>query len=169
MIKSKYTREILEPIIHESKSIADVLRKLGLATNCGGVHAHISTVIKKSGINTSHFLGVRSNCGDNHKGGVRKRSSEEILVKHEKGWRESSSILRRALKAIGREYKCSCGQGSEWNGKPLRLQIEHKNGNNLDNRPNNLEYLCPNCHTQTPTYGKIKESGGQGTIFTPNL
>ena len=50
-------------------------------------------------------------------------------------------------------YSCSCGNTGIWNNKSLTLQLEHKNGNNTDNRIENLEYLCPNCHSQTNTYG----------------
>jgi predicted HNH restriction endonuclease len=46
---------------------------------------------------------------------------------------------------------------TEWNGQPIPLELEHKNGNNQDNSLNNLCLLCPNCHAQTSTYrGKNK-------------
>jgi len=51
------------------------------------------------------------------------------------------------------EDKCvECGIGNEYNGKPITLELDHINGDNLDNKLENLRILCPNCHSQTPTY-----------------
>lgn len=48
---------------------------------------------------------------------------------------------------------CSwCGQGWHWNGRPLSLHLDHIDGVNSNNSLDNLRVLCPNCHTQTPTY-----------------
>lgn len=45
-----------------------------------------------------------------------------------------------------------CGVGEEWNGKFLRLQLDHIDGNNINNLLSNLRFLCPNCHSQTDTF-----------------
>ena len=55
-------------------------------------------------------------------------------------------------------YKCSCCNISEWNNRPLSLEIDHKDGNPYNNDISNLRYICPNCHSQTPTY-KAKNRG----------
>lgn len=62
--------------------------------------------------------------------------------------------LRRMLRATGVDItKCSiCGQGNMWNSKPLTLQVHHINGCRTDNTMENLQILCPNCHTQTDNY-----------------
>lgn len=56
------------------------------------------------------------------------------------------------------DKKCSeCGLGEEWQERPIALQLDHINGNSKDHRIDNLRILCPNCHSQTPTYaGKNK-------------
>ena len=131
---TKYTKEILEDAAKHNTSIYGVLRYIGVGTNSGGMHHYISGRIKKFGIDTSHFLGVRSNCGKNHKGGPTKRTADEILVLKFSGPKEKRKKLYSALLEIGREEKCErCGLDNKWNGESLTLQIDHKNGNNLDN------------------------------------
>jgi Zn finger protein HypA/HybF involved in hydrogenase expression len=67
-------------------------------------------------------------------------------------------LKKRILKAGLIEYKCSCCGITEWNGKPIVLQLHHINGDNRDNRKENLTFLCPNCHSQTDSFcGKNKE------------
>lgn len=57
---------------------------------------------------------------------------------------------RRILEEQGN--KCNhCGI-SEWNGKPIVLELEHKDGNTKNNERSNLECICPNCHSQTSTW-----------------
>jgi predicted RNA-binding Zn-ribbon protein involved in translation (DUF1610 family) len=148
MRKSKYTKELLTKYASECISIAGVIRKLELRQS-GGNHSHISRKLKYYEIDISHFLGKTSNCGKNHKGS-KKNHWTKILIKKDSGARKPSFILRRALIESGREYKCSsCGNDGKWNGKELRLQIDHKNGDWLNNQLENLSFLCPNCHSQT--------------------
>ena len=58
--------------------------------------------------------------------------------------------------------KCEdCGLESTWNKKPLVLQLDHIDGDSDNNYPQNLRLLCPNCHSQTATYG----SKGKGSRY----
>lgn len=150
----KYTKEILQEAVDHSISIAGVLRNLGLK-QAGGTHAHISKRIKKFGIDTGHFLGQGHN-----KGGIdpKKLSANEILVMMPEGsLRQKVSKLRRALNELGVQSICvKCGLENVWNGYPIQLEIDHINGNWLDNKIENLRYLCPNCHSQIPNHSNIK-------------
>jgi len=49
-------------------------------------------------------------------------------------------------------YKCKICGISEWNDKFIILELDHINGDNRDNRIENLRFLCPNCHSQTDTW-----------------
>jgi hypothetical protein len=65
----------------------------------------------------------------------------------------SSAVVRRKLKEKI-AYKCDlCACDPIWNTSPLTLQMDHINGNRKDHSLNNLRFLCPNCHSQTPTWG----------------
>lgn len=63
------------------------------------------------------------------------------------------AILKTKLLEIKEEICEICKIGPIWNNMPLTLQIDHINGNNKDNRIENLRFLCPNCHSQTDTFG----------------
>lgn len=60
---------------------------------------------------------------------------------------------RKIVLERGDDQCSECGLGSEWNGKPLLLQVDHIDGDRSNDSPSNLRLLCPNCHSQTPTYG----------------
>lgn len=50
-------------------------------------------------------------------------------------------------------HKCAeCGIDEIWNNKPLKFDLDHVSGDRLDETRGNLRFLCPNCHSQTPTY-----------------
>jgi hypothetical protein len=154
MPNCKYTYEMLQPIVESSLSYAEVLRHLGLKQT-GGSQSNIKRLVQKYEISTDHFLGQARNKGDAHCGGPRKIAAEEILVlgdplaHHEKAYK-----LRRAMIEIGIPYRCVlCGMEAVWNGQPLMLTVDHINGRRYDNRRENLRFLCPNCHSQTPTFG----------------
>ena len=75
----------------------------------------------------------------------------------------SASKLRSSLIKSGlKEEKCECCGLSEWMGKKIPLELHHKNMNHYDNRLENLQILCSNCHSLAHNYsntsGKEKTS-----------
>lgn len=75
-----------------------------------------------------------------------------------KGTNYSSSLLRNKLIKAGIKTfkKCEeCGI-TEWNGKPIVIQLHHKDGDRTNNELDNIAELCPNCHSQTENYSRKK-------------
>lgn len=74
-----------------------------------------------------------------------------------KGLLQTSNYVHRYIHEK-QNGKCDeCGIDS-WCGSPIKLELDHINGISIDNTESNLRCLCPNCHSQTPTY-KAKNKG----------
>lgn len=118
------------------------------------MQAYIKTRVTLMGLDTSHFQGKGWGKGL-HSPNKQRLAPAQILQRQPPGkMRTRRSQLLRALIEIGVPYQCAeCSQGPEWNKKPLDIQIDHIDGDSLNNQRENLQFLCPNCHTQTPTYG----------------
>ena len=129
-------------------SMSEVIDMLKLPKN-GSSHPVLKRYVEAYNICTSHFNPYKKGgdvCAKKHPFNPLKHL---VLQKKKK----STSHLLRCLLLIGREEKCvHCGIGPTWNNKDLRLHVDHKDGNSLDSRPENLDIVCPNCHSQTSTY-----------------
>lgn len=141
--------------VARSTSMAGVMRVLGVRLT-GGSHAHLKRRILAAGIDTSHFLGQAHNRG---LPGPR-RSAEDILKRLPQGSaRPHGKLLARAMLESGVAHDCAeCGLGTSWCEKPLRLSVDHIDGDWLNNLLGNLRFLCPNCHSQTATWCRKKGS-----------
>lgn len=143
-------------------SIAEVCRRMGLPIN-GTQRRLVVRSLAEHGTDITHFTGQGHSKG---KPSIRRKSAAEILVESAPGSsRTQRDRLHRALQEIGVRYRCAeCGTGAEWHGKPITLEIDHINGSRLDNTVGNLRYLCPSCHSQTPTY--CRRPAGRGARVT---
>lgn len=80
-------------------------------------------------------------------------------LRHNKDFNDLSRNSKKLVVLEEQNYECLCGQGTVWDGKPLVLQLDHINGDSSNYERENLRMLCPNCHTQTLTYGSKMISG----------
>ena len=82
-----------------------------------------------------------------------------------KPWNELGKDGKRRRVIDEQEKHCShCGL-SEWRGQPITLELEHKDGNHMNDERDNLEAVCPNCHSLTDTWrGKNQGNSKQGKI-----
>lgn len=147
-----HRKEVLEEAAKISKSFSDIARHLGRKP-VGGTISNISRACKRLGIDTSHFMGQGHNKG---KVAQNKKRPDQILVLDDSKLppRSKRVQLKYALLEIGIEYKCDVCELTEWNGEELTLDIDHINGKYWDSRRENLRFICPNCHRQTPTWGR---------------
>lgn len=147
-MKSQYTKEDVIKAVAENKSIAGVLRQLNLRP-LGGNYKTVHRLIKEYGLKTSHFTGQGWNVGLGFKP-KQAINDEEIYVENS-DYRCSWRLRERYKKTTGINHCEKCGL-TEWQGKPIPLEIHHINGKNTDNRLENLQLLCPNCHALTSNY-----------------
>jgi 5-methylcytosine-specific restriction endonuclease McrA len=87
------------------------------------------------------------------RGAVVSRPQAMPIEKLLTGPRRRTHLTRRLIGAGLLVPRCAVCAISDWRERPLSLQLHHINGDGQDNRLENLELLCPNCHSQTDTWG----------------
>ena len=127
----KYSQEVF--------SIAGILKKLNLKPT-GGNYANIKKHILRLKINVSHWTG--------------KSWNKNQQLKNWKNYTKAINLKKHLIKDRGN--KCECCGLVEWLGQSIKLEIHHINGDKTDNRYDNLQLLCPNCHSLTDSWRKPK-------------
>lgn len=102
---------------------------------------------------------------------VDDRKAQKLTISQLYEKQRRRCVIRRVLLREGvLEKRCAvCGIDS-WLGQPLSLHLDHINGIATDHRIENLRMLCPNCHSQTDTYGgrnlRLRKAlqGAPGTV-----
>ena len=145
----KLSDEQFVELLKKSSTISEVLFKLGYTVkgNSWG-YSQVKRRMDDLNLDYSIFKGKSAVMKITKLNNVKK---EDILKEN---CRHQRTALRRyVIKNNLIPYKCAICGCTEWQGKTLSLELDHINGINNDNRLENLRFLCPNCHSQTSTYG----------------
>ena len=138
-----FTKEEIIEKVNNCTSFSSLAKELNYNSR-GAILTTIKNYLIQNNIDFSHFTGLPKN--------KQARTPDNIFVLNSTA---AQKVLRRYYKDGNyTPYKCAiCGQEPFWNGKPLTLTLDHINGNNKDDRLENLRWICPNCDRQLDTYG----------------
>lgn len=163
MARHKSTVSDFALAVRDSFSIAEVLRRLRLR-GAGGNYATVKRLVRERKLDVSHWT------GQGHRKGstipvVRPRPLDAVLVRDLPV--NSHSLRRRLIREGLMSPICSnCGL-SEWQGMPIPLELDHRDGDRNNQELANLRLLCPNCHALTPTYRGRNRKGRSAAKMLP--
>lgn len=149
MPKRKWSDNELIFAVRSSTSIRQVLRKLRLV-EAGGNYKQIQNHIKRLGLSTTHFTGRGWNTGLQF---IPFTVSPLEAILTSNSTVQSHKLKLRLYKEGLKKPECElCGWSKLSLDGRIPVELDHINGNNLDNRIENLRILCPNCHSLQSTH-----------------
>lgn len=137
----RYTEEDFKQAVMVSKSFTGVCRVLGLRTAGGNIHT-VKRNIARLNLDHSHFTNSLWSKGER--------------LKDWADYKKPKHLKKNLIKEKG--YKCEICNLDSWLNKHLVLELDHIDGNNKNNSFSNIRLLCPNCHSQTPTWRNRKRT-----------
>jgi len=156
-----YSREELQAIIDISCGYSNALRRMGMNPK-GGNPETLKRIITEYEIDTSKMERNRSEryrqCAfETHKKRIVKVKD---IISGNVRWTQTSRLLSKLVKEGYKERKCEICGITDWQGKPITMNLHHIDGNRENNSIENLQVLCPNCHSQTDNFAgkKLKKA-----------
>lgn len=161
--KRRWTLEQLKDAVASSRSMAQVIIKLGLIP-AGGNYDQLRKYIEENSFDTSHFTGRGWSKG--MKFPFKPLVPLEEILRNGSRY-QSYKLKTRLFLARLKKMECEiCGWSKYSEDGRLPLELDHVNGKRHDNRLGNLRILCPNCHSLQPTHRgrNIKRKSRDGGI-----
>lgn len=144
--------------ITKSRSIRETIKNLGMCPNNGSTNRNLKKYIEEKALDTSHFKGKGWSEGKTRATDKRidrqarklQRPSSEIFRKGSNA--SNLATIKRLIFDENLPYKCSECELSDWRNRPIRLRLDHIDGDCSNSEKENLRLLCPNCDSQTDTF-----------------
>jgi DNA-binding CsgD family transcriptional regulator len=173
------TRDQVEALLANGLAQAEIARKLGLTKSTVAFHcrklgrradprfarryewSEVQRAIDEEELSMTQCLARFGFCRQTwakvvERGDIVPRPTaipmEQLLVVGMKGTNRTH-LKNRLINEGLKENRCEICGIAEWLGKPLSIELHHVNGNGTDNRLENLQLLCGNCHSQTDNWG----------------
>jgi hypothetical protein len=147
---TRWTETQLRAAVANSSSVRQVLIQLGLVPE-GGNYRQVQRRMTHLAISTSHFTGQGWNRGWKFDPRPKTASLSELLVAGR--WTSTQKLKLRLIREGLLSQKCQiCGWAEKSLDGRIPVELDHINGDNSDNRLENLRILCPNCHSLQPTH-----------------
>lgn len=151
----RVTKEEIERAIAQSFSMSEAAAKLQM---------HFSSFKRHA---SKHGLYIPNQGGK----GVKKPKQDNVgkipladILNGKHPQYQTYKLKNRLIAARILKYVCSCCGISSWNGEKLALHLDHIDGNRTNHSLENLRMLCPNCHSQTSTFGNKRGKRGCSPI-----
>ena len=142
-MKYDWNLERIKEVIPQCINFTEVLEMLSIPRQ-GNNSNTLKRLLDENNIDYSHFTG-RARVYNNTSTSINEYLSNRVKI--------TSGKLRKKLLAEGlKENQCAICGITKWHGKPIVCQLHHIDGNNQNNNLENLQILCPNCHSQTENY-----------------
>ena len=145
------SEERFAQLVKESRSFYELAEKIGYSKTGGGTNEALRKAVKERDLDISHFTGE----------GWNKNNYDYSTFTNNSIKKNGKTTLKAIINLRGRKCE-NCGM-VEWLGQPINLEIHHIDGNHNNNELENIQLLCPNCHSYTNNYcgkninnGKVK-------------
>jgi hypothetical protein len=182
------TRDRVRQLLEEGKGVKEIARLLGISVGTVGYHKRrLQYPIDERFTRRYDWDAIQAYYDEGHskrecqrqfgfsawawhyavkRGAIEPRPYPMPIDELLQGRRNRNHVKLRLIAAGLKDASCEeCGI-SEWRGRPLSLELHHRNGEKHDNRLENLAILCPNCHSQSGTWGGKNACGASTATAT---